>query len=366
MSGRYRRNKVHTHQGRDTHHHHQRVVLHEAGLQATVAEAGLPEAVAGGVDHAVDAVRVDEARQPRGGPRHPAGRVDEPVDHPLIEPPRGLRRAQRARHGGGVVDLVDEVLVLQQVIQVRDARRHRGGRAGRPHVQLPREADPERGDRHRQRHQSQLTGARQVGPCLLPVRRGGTVFGGGWRRMSGGRDGLAMAGGGLGAPGQRRLGGLRRRVGRRVSREARLEEVLDRVAAAERRRDPDDAGENGACREQHQRHRHHARRLVRAVPRAVAVGACRVVRVPGRVVVGGRTRPRMGGLPARAPVVAVERHRHQPEHVERRHPGRHGRQRPQEPAIEERAVQDLVLAEKAGQRRDAGDRERADHHRART
>ncbi len=57
--------------------------------------------------------------------------------------------------------------------------------------------------------------------------------------------------------------------------EARLEEVFDRVAAAERRRNADEAGDDRADRERLQRERHRRRRLVRPVPRTVTVSARR-------------------------------------------------------------------------------------------
>ena len=54
----------------------------------------------------------------------------------------------------------------------------------------------------------------------------------------------------------------------------------------------------------------------------------------------------------------------QPEHVEGGHPGDQEADRPDpQEAVLERVAQDLVLAEEAGQRRDARDRDRADQHR---
>ena len=63
--------------------------------------------------------------------------------------------------------------------------------------------------------------------------------------------------------------------------EAGLEEPLER-AAAEERGQADEAGDGRAGSEQHQRHRHGLRRLVRTVPSAFAVpGVTRVPVVPG-------------------------------------------------------------------------------------
>src|SRR6185295_12469157 len=56
-----------------------------------------------------------------------------------------------------------------------------------------------------------------------------------------------------------------------------LEEVLDRVVAANRRRNADEAGDDRADRERQQRIGHRGRRLVRAVPGTVAMAAAVVI-----------------------------------------------------------------------------------------
>ena len=62
---------------------------------------------------------------------------------------------------------------------------------------------------------------------------------------------------------------------------------------------------------------------------------------------------------SRVVALAVERQEHQPEHVGRRQQRRQRADHPQERVpLDERLEQDLVLAEEAGQRRDAGDRQR--------
>jgi hypothetical protein len=78
-----------------------------------------------------------------------------------------------------------------------------------------------------------------------------------------------------------------------LRREARLEEMLDRVVPADRRRDADKAGDNRADRQRHQRIRHRRGRFVRTVPRAVTVAAAVIVvrrgvtvRIVGAVAVG--------------------------------------------------------------------------------
>ena len=65
------------------------------------------------------------------------------------------------------------------------------------------------------------------------------------------------------------------RVRRR--REARLEEVLDRVAAAERRRNADEPGDDRADGQRHQRERHRA--SATRAGRATARGRGRAVRI---------------------------------------------------------------------------------------
>src|SRR5437762_11455576 len=168
-------------------------------------------------------------------------------------------------------------------------------------------------------------------------------------------------------------------------REARLEEMLDRVRTAERGRPADESRDNRANRERHQRIGHRRRRLVRAMPRTVAVPTAAIVRrlttddwrlttddwrlvrlrrpvahlvillvrPAVRVWIGGMRRAMRrrgndrgvaGGLPRRTAIATKEGHRHQPEHVERRHKGGQDRERPYGLVREERAEQDLVLA----------------------
>ena len=116
-----------------------------------------------------------------------------------------------------------------------------------------------------------------------------------------------------------------------------------------------------------QRHRHRLRRLVRSVPPAVP--PCRRLRRRGRRPLRrgwrarGSRRARAAVLPRGPAVVPEERHRHQAEHVERRHQRRHDRHAPDDLVVEERLVEDLVLAEEPRERRDARDRQRPDQHR---
>lgn len=70
-----------------------------------------------------------------------------------------------------------------------------------------------------------------------------------------------------------------------------------------------------------------------------------------------------GVLPGGAAVRAEERHRHEPEHVERRHERSQDREHPNRLVGKKRAEEDLVLAEESGQGEDAGDCQRADEHR---
>jgi phytoene dehydrogenase-like protein len=64
----------------------------------------------------------------------------------------------------------------------------------------------------------------------------------------------------------------------RLWREARLEKLFDRVAAAKRSRNADEAGDGRAHREGHQRKSHRCRRFVRPVPRSVSMARVRIVR----------------------------------------------------------------------------------------
>ena len=95
----------------------------------------------------------------------------------------------------------------------------------------------------------------------------------------------------------------------------------------------EEAREDRAERQQHHRHRHDAGRLVRVVGLSVL----------GRQV-----------LPA---LLAEERHEHQPGHVERGEPGGDRGEQPERPALPagrgERRLDDGVLGEVAGQRREA-------------
>src|SRR5437016_12504289 len=58
-----------------------------------------------------------------------------------------------------------------------------------------------------------------------------------------------------------------------------------------------------------------------------------------------------GRLPRRTAIAAEKGHRHQPEHVERRHEGCDDGERPYRLVRQERAEQDLVLAEKSRERK---------------
>ena len=178
---------------------------------------------------------------------------------------------------------------------------------------------------------------------------------------------------------------------------ARLQKVLDRVAPAEGGRDAEEAGNDRADGQRQERHRHRPRRLVRAMPRTMAVAAVGIVsglsvgRTMRHLVIGFvrgqvgvrirwmrctvardsdvfRARARHMSamsrrLPRRSPVRAEERHGDQPEHVERRHEGGGDGKQPDGLVREERAEEDLVLAEEPRQRRDSGDGQRADEHR---
>ena len=114
-----------------------------------------------------------------------------------------------------------------------------------------------RGDQHRETHQAELDRAGRV-------RRGSfaPVLGRGRLRS---------------VVGRRRRGRL---VVRRRRGEARLEEMLDRVAAAERRRNAEEAGDDRADRQRHQRERHRpsAIRAARATARGRAAAAVVVAR----------------------------------------------------------------------------------------
>ncbi len=96
------------------------------------------------------------------------------------------------------------------------------------------------------------------------------------------------------------------------------------------------------------------------------------MRLPVRVRIG-RMRRAVGrrrgnrGVPRRFPrgtaVAAEEGHRHQAEHVERRHERGDHRDHPHGFVRKERTEEDLVFAEKTRQRKNARNCQRADHHR---
>ena len=183
-----------------------------------------------------------------------------------------------------------------------------------------------------------------------------------------------------------------------VRDEARLEELLDLVGAADGRRNSHEAGHHRANRERSERQRHRPGRFVRSVPQPVAVRRgvlrmavtgmrmimvmrlCRPVRhfmvVLMRLAVRvgiGRMRDAMhrsgvrGGrcrvLPLGPAIRSEKRQRHQPVHVERGHQGGEDGDHPERLVHEERAKENFVLAEEARENRDAGDRERAREHR---
>jgi hypothetical protein len=136
-----------------------------------------------------------------------------------------------------------------------------------------------------------------------------------------------------------------RKLARRgcVRFEGRLQERPETVAAAERVGHADEARHDRSDREEDQRRRHGRRSVMQA--RAVAM-----VRGPWPVV----RRKRCGGRVMAA--FAVEREEDEPEHVGR---GQQRRQHADDPhdeiPVRERPEQDLVLAEKARERRDARD-----------
>ena len=155
-----------------------------------------------------------------------------------------------------------------------------------------------------------------------------------------------------------------------LRREARLQKALDRVASAQRLGHAHEPRDDRADGERQQRERHGRRRLVRTDPGPVAMrgdGAVRLGRAVGHFVivfVRAAVRVRIGGMrcamtrrqadvararhfPCRAAIPAGESHRHQPEHIERRHERGHDRDRPDGLVREKRAEEDLVLAEES-------------------
>ena len=138
--------------------------------------------------------------------------------------------------------------------------------------------------------------------------------------------------------------------------------MLDRVAAAERGRHADEPGQHRADRQHDERERHRLGRVVGPVPGAVPAVAGIVAAAWPWAAPACRA-PVARRLPRRPAVGAEEGQRHQPEHVERGHQRGERRQPVHQLVLEERLQQDLVLAEEPGERRDAGDGDRADHHR---
>ena len=253
------------------------------GRRVRADRAGLKPAkhLAAAADHAADAV--DRAGRSRRRPR----RFHRPSSETM----------QNRLDDGGVVDLVDVVLVRQHAVDARKPARP--ARSGRLAV-LEEEVAP----RSRSRQAPRPT------DTIISV-------------VSGAPSSAA-------SPRARRT---RPKLGSRK--------------CSNRPPMPGPPGDNGSDREDDERHGHRRRRVVQMGP--------------VRLVVRGRTASACV-VAWRAPqrrTLAMERHEHEAEHVDRGQQRReHAHDPQQRVAAGKRAEQDFVLAEEAGERRDAGDRDR--------
>src|SRR2546430_4371100 len=103
--------------------HDQGVVLHGAALHSAEEARAAARRVGDAVDEAVDDVLVEQVRAvPEREDGDVPGQVDQAVDDPDVEPPEETGQEQRARDGGGGVDLVDVVLVDERPWQPGSAR----------------------------------------------------------------------------------------------------------------------------------------------------------------------------------------------------------------------------------------------------
>src|SRR5450759_2169103 len=252
--------EIETHEAENADGHRQRVVLGTAGLEAVHPAKRRLEHVPDAVHRAVH----ERAVEPRGHvgetEREAGGPVRNEVDDTGVNlPQESTAFLDETVHEDGLVELVHAVLVAHEAIEAAerggDPRRDREGE--RPRVQTPAERDSEHGDEHGRPQEHPLRGMRQL------VR-------------------------------------LENEGGRQLH-ENRLEELLDRVLAAENElRNSQKARERGARRENVERHRHRSGRLVDVLE--------------------------LLGRPAER---AEERHPHEAEHVEGRETRRQDRETPE-------------------------------------
>ena len=142
---------------------------------------------------------------------------------------------------------------------------------------------------------------------------------------------------------------------RPVRDEARMQVVLDLVAAADRGRHADVSRDDGSNRQHDQRERHRRRRVVQVI--------VSLVRRSPQCVMATAWPCRRRRRVRRAPL-AVERQEHEPEHVRRREQRREDADGPEDPvAGGECLPEDLVLAEEARESGHASNRDRADQER---
>ena len=213
---------------------------------------------------------VGEAREPRADDRHPAGAVHHAVDDVAIEGPQAAAAAVRARRSPS---------------RRRARRRSTCSRAsGARRRTARRAARKSPGSRRRTCARgrcppSAMSTEKPIRPSSSRARPAAASLRRGFRE-SGPTGIFASAIRGSAGPSRR---------------EARLEKLLDRVAAAERGGDADEAGDDRADGERHQRERHRRRRFVRAVPRPVAMSAAVIVVRVGRAVRRLRDRLRARG-----------------------------------------------------------------------
>src|SRR5581483_526729 len=88
--------QIHAHERENPEQHQERVILHEAGLQAPEPEAALFASPADEIHETVDDRAIGQSRQPRAHNRDPARPVDRAIDDGAIERPQSAAARKRS------------------------------------------------------------------------------------------------------------------------------------------------------------------------------------------------------------------------------------------------------------------------------
>src|SRR4029453_14898758 len=92
-----------------------------------------------------------------------------PVYDAPVDGPQGTTARKSARDDGGVVQLVDVVLVRKRPVRPRPLGCQTVGNLGTADVELAGEHDPSHGDQDRETHESQLGRTRNVPAFVLTL-----------------------------------------------------------------------------------------------------------------------------------------------------------------------------------------------------